>query len=119
LPEPASVDVEARVVALVQSHRPQLAELVRQAVDRELQALVQAELEHRANGNGNGAQAARTASALCAPCGERTRMKGRTVCSRCKVREEWRRARERQTAAAPEEPPPEVDRTIALARVGA
>jgi hypothetical protein len=48
--------IDERISELVAAHHQELAELVRQAVDRELQSLVAAELEHR-NGNGSRSQA--------------------------------------------------------------
>jgi hypothetical protein len=111
------VDVEARVAALVEARRAELEQLVRQAVDRELEALVAAELAHR---NGNGAVAASSPSAeldvprplapapeelrLCRVCGEQPAQQHRTVCGRCRERERKQR-RERVAGDSGEDPP--------------
>jgi hypothetical protein len=106
MPEFAGADLERRVAALVQTHRPQLAEFVRQAVDQELQALVAAEL---ASLNGaNGTRQERSPS----PAGETSRQcrscdrdlapsafeTGRRVCRECRQRQHRERERRTETA---------------------
>src|SRR5262249_7965983 len=116
VPELAAAGLEARVIALVQSHRPQLAELVRQAVDRELVALVDAELARR---NGNGAAPKLSAAKAqddppgeqrrCKTCGE-TKPLDRFEAHRHQCRECRRdavRARERRDKAAATDDGPE------------
>ena len=109
MPDTVVVDVEARVVALVQSHRPQLAELVRQAVDAELERLVDAELRAR---NGNGATApvetrATATTRRCNRCGRdlppSSFDKGRGTCRRCRHEQHLQREQLRSAAAAADE----------------
>jgi hypothetical protein len=88
--------IDERIGELVAAHRPQLEQLVRQAVDRELKHLVDAELKRRANGNGAAAT-----TRLCSECGERPAAKHRKVCEGCR----HARMREQQTPAAEAEPP--------------
>jgi hypothetical protein len=112
--------IDERVQALVAAHRNQLAQLVRQAVDRELAALLDAELEHRANGNGAHAapgpqEAPRAASApttrTCKGCGRTLPLarfeKNRHKCRECR-RDQYARWKERRAAGqteTPEQPP--------------
>jgi hypothetical protein len=106
------VDLEQRVAALVHTYQPQLAELVRQAVDAELARLVGLELADR---SGNGKPTDLSVSSACEkvcrscqtvkPTGEFER--GRRVCRAC------RRAQVRDHAAraapAETEPPQPVE----------
>jgi hypothetical protein len=116
VPDSVVVDVEARVVELVEARRPELEQLVRQAVDAELERLVDVELDRaleRLASSSNGAtpmrstseprtliepneSEARTRSEPCASCGERPAVPGRTICNRCR----GRRRRERRALAA-------------------
>jgi len=104
--------IDERIQQLVAARREDLAELVRQAVERELQALVAAELEAR-NGNGTGEVAALSgrvresdAVKVCTgPCGRTLPVtafeRGRRKCRECR-RGEYRN-RERR---APDPEPP-------------
>lgn len=107
------VDVEARVREFVAVRRPVLEQLVREAVDQELERLVDAELAHRGNGaNSNvtsSVHSPASSPALCARCGERPRAKHRTTCSRC-------RARERRTRARAAKPADDVPRPAPIAQ---
>jgi hypothetical protein len=102
------VDLEQRVVALVEARRPQLVELVRQVVDRELEQLVAAELERRGDGNGHEAPASDStpSTKMCTSCA-RTLPLSKFEAHRWKCRE--CRRRERETRA--QEPDPELPRT--------
>jgi hypothetical protein len=102
--------IDDRISELVGAHRSELVELVRQAVDRELQVLVAAELEHRANGNGAPAvQEATPAPPLrtCKGCGRTldvSRFEAhRYRCKDCR-RADAASSRERRSPAEPEPP---------------
>lgn len=98
------VDVEARIHELLAARRPILEQLVRHAVDAEITALVDAELE-RTLPNGNGAtRAVEPATKLCTgPCGRTLPVsafeKGRAKCRQCR-RAENREREQRHTLAA-------------------
>jgi hypothetical protein len=82
-----NVAIDERVQAIVHARRDQLEEIVRAAVDRELQALVDAELERRANGNGTTGTLIRSTPSrtrICSACGERPAARLRTVCEHCR-----------------------------------
>jgi len=87
--------LEERVHQLVHAHRPHLEQLVRAAVDRELQALVDAELASR---NGNGA-APSAATKICTECGNRLPVdrfdRNRNQCRACRTRRYARAPRTR------------------------
>jgi hypothetical protein len=105
------VDLEPRGAALVEARRPQPAELVRRAVDHELERLVAAELEQRSNGNGHTAPRsdprtlADATKACTGPCRRTLPLsafeKGRAKCRQCRHAEH----RARQDRAAEAEPP--------------
>jgi len=101
VPGPVDATLEARIDAALRSRRPVLEQLVREHVDQALGGLVDdlvaAELDRRANSN--GAMPAAPVR-LCRICGERSRDRGRTVCSRCRERER----RERRAQAAQDSP---------------
>jgi hypothetical protein len=133
VPDAVVVDVEARIAELVEARRPALAELVHAAVNRELVALVDLELQAlagelvhvalaNANGNGTahddvreerrGASSTPTPELLCSRCGLRSPMKGRSICKPCRYDQENARQRHRRAdrraarAAAGEAEPP-------------
>jgi hypothetical protein len=88
--------IDERIGEIVAAHRPELEQLVRQAVDRELERLVEVELARYRNGN-----TAAATTRVCSECGERPAARHRTVCERCRRA----RMREQQTVAAEPEPP--------------
>jgi hypothetical protein len=101
VPEPAAADVEARIAELVAANREQLAQLVDQAVERELEALI-AERLTAANGVHETEQ--RSATKICDGCGE---TKPETAFEKYRRRCRECRRRDRRTAAveqAPAEP---------------
>jgi hypothetical protein len=74
--------LETKIAEAVAARRELLAELVRQAVDRQLVELVDSELDaalERLARNG------RPAREPCADCGERPRLPSGTVCNRCRT----------------------------------
>jgi len=105
-----------RVELAVEAHRHELAELVRAAVDRELERLVALELERLASSNGGGSAMAEVGSSTvvevasamavtsrpCTRCGERAAAAGRTLCHRCR----GARDRERRAARAADDDGP-------------
>jgi hypothetical protein len=115
-----AVDVEARIVELVEAHRDELVALVDRELDRALEALVVERIEARngatigagldPNGSSGAGEPSNDASSsdasdpngstaptsLCESCGERPRVVGRRVCQRCR----GRRRRERRALAA-------------------
>jgi len=100
-----SSTLEERIQAIVhEQHRDQLAELVREVVDRELQALVEAELAAR-NGNGSTAQAANPLQETrhCRGCDRDLPAsafeRGRHMCRACRRQQERDRERQRKAAA--------------------
>jgi hypothetical protein len=129
------VAIDERVRALVDAHREEIAGLIREAIDRELQVLVDVELdvvlarlaELRANGAARVVASAepttagaddttparpelRGAAKLCARCGERPRLADRTLCRRCKTagdvdRRRQRRREQHDPAVVDAEPP--------------
>jgi hypothetical protein len=117
--------IDERITELVAARRQTLAELVRAAVDRELQALVEAELEQRRNGrtdlilpgrnksDGNGhvrpAAAATDSMAVkvcTGPCGRTLPVsafeRNRGKCRECRRAEH----RDRELRARPADPEP-------------
>lgn len=91
--------LEQRVAAALDAHRPQLAELVRQAVDAELERLVDQELAQRSNG-----AALRRCSGACGRNLEPSKFApGRGVCREC--RQQQARDREQRRAGGDPEPP--------------
>jgi excisionase family DNA binding protein len=118
VPGLVDVDVEARIRELVQSHRPELLELVDQALEHELARLVAERLAAR---NGNGAVTAHDQELelehghpveLCIRCGQRPRMRERRICRACRSAadlERRRRARAREHAPAPADDGPRPD----------
>lgn len=96
--------VEERIRTLVAAHHQELADLVRQAVDRELQELVELELRSRnAVQNGSGPSHGQTPRP-CRVCGLRPAARHRTICSGCRDRE--RRAKTTAAGDDGEEPHP-------------
>jgi len=103
--------LEQRIAAVLEQHRPQLAELVHQAVDRELQALVAAELQ-RCNGttpsairNGTRARpSGQPDTRLCRTCGQAKPRDGfeagRAVCRGCRRAQHRERQRHHKEATA-------------------
>ena len=91
--------LEARIAELVEEHRADLESLVDQELDRALDAIV---VERIAARNGHAvatpAKVSRDGRVRepCSRCGERPRMAGRTICPRCKGRQNWQRQRERR-----------------------
>jgi hypothetical protein len=120
VPALVDADLEQRVAALVEARRPQLAELVRRAVDHELERLVAAELEQR-NGNGYVAtdfqvehdQLEKTehvsGTKVCTNCARSLPLAKfeahRSKCRECRRAE----ARAREHEQAPAEEPPRTD----------
>ena len=100
--------IDARISELVSAHRPELEQLVRQAVDRELALLVDAELERR--GNGSSETAAAAATKVCRGCGRTLPAssfeKHRHVCRECRARQR----EQRHQAEADTEPPHQPER---------
>jgi hypothetical protein len=121
--ELAGHDLERRVAAAIEAHRPELELLVDEALELELARLVAERLAAR---NGNGAGVAELVSTAvltpapaepCSRCGQAPRMRERRICRHCKTTvdlERRRRARAREhapTAAAGDDvgPRPDVD----------
>ncbi len=94
---PTTVDatLATRIAELVEQHRPDLEEIVDAELDRALDLIVAERIAAR-----NGARDISLATPLCSNCGERPRVAGRTICSRCKGRRESQRQRERRAVAA-------------------
>jgi hypothetical protein len=116
VPETVAVDVEVRIAELVEAHRPELEQLVDQALERELQALVEQRLAAR-NGalerarqavppQAEPALAAKPTTKTCVSCGQEKPAsafeKYRRACRDCRRREA--REREQRRAADPERP---------------
>jgi hypothetical protein len=103
--------IDERIRELVGQHRADLAELVRQAVDRELPALVEAELEQRTNGHATPAPV--VATKVCNGNGRDLPVdrfeKYRSRCRDCRRQEEAARARKRRAAETAEAEPPRPD----------
>jgi hypothetical protein len=109
-------ELEQKIAELVAARREVLAEAVRDAVNAELVALVDRELdaalERLAGRNGSTPAAERPGQSVpapghidrpaepCSSCGERPRAAGRTECSRCRSRRERARRRERRAPPA-------------------
>jgi hypothetical protein len=95
--------IDERISLVVAAHREEFAELIRQAIDREVAQLVDVELdvvlarlaELRANGTAPAAVEAPTTS-LCSRCGERPRLPDRSLCRRCKTAGDVERRRRRR-----------------------
>jgi hypothetical protein len=98
--------IDERISELVSAHRPQLEQLVRQAVDRELAALVDAELARRSNGS-TAAGVTQTTKSCRGPCGRTLPASSferhRHVCRDCRRHRD--RDREHGRAAVETEPP--------------
>jgi hypothetical protein len=98
--EASAQSLEQRVALALEARRPELAELVRHAIDAELERLVDAELAALVEVEStNGATPIRVTPAAvtpparsCAECGQRPAAPGRRVCNGCRSRER-RRAR--------------------------
>jgi transposase len=131
VPGAVAVDVEARIAELVEAYRPELEQLVDQALERELAALVEELVEERLaarNGDLRGAEhvkpdapatlssTATAATKQCSGCGE-TKPAGafekhRSKCRECR-RRDLARARERRESAE-QDPPTDPDRPAAI-----
>jgi hypothetical protein len=100
--------VDERIAELVQAHRPELEQLVHQAIDRELEALAQQELQRRGNGATSIDVTPVPTTRRCNDCGLEKPSgafeKGRDVCREC--RHAQARDRERRAAAEPVAEPP-------------
>jgi hypothetical protein len=112
----AAVDaeLESRIAELAAARRPVLAELVRQAVDRELVALVDRELEaalERLHSR-DGAPAptmpvdppAEVAAEPCSRCHAEPRLRGRTIGWACKAADDNARAEPTRRSRSCKEP---------------
>lgn len=118
MPDPAVVELERRIAAAIDAHRPELERLVDVELDRALDRLVVERLAARNGadvadvlgpmGPGNERQARELMSPTgdipaneaqapesCSSCGERPAAAGRRVCHRCR----GRRRRERRALA--------------------
>ena len=86
MPESAASTLEARIAELVDERRSELEQLVHDRVDRLLGELVDRQLEWR---NGNRVSAIPPPSTeLCSRCGAEPRLADRTICTRCKSRDD-------------------------------
>jgi hypothetical protein len=107
MPTLVGVDVEARILELVDRHRPELEQLVDIELDRALDAIVVERIAARNGPDDDDLHRLDPAPAkLCSRCHERPRVAGRTICARCKSRRDGQRQRERRAAAAPVEQEP-------------
>jgi len=98
--------IDERISELVSAHRPELEQLIRRAVDRELEHLIEAEFARRGSGSSETATSAAVATAkVCRDCGRTLPVssfeKHRLVCRECRARQR----EQRRQAEADAEPP--------------
>jgi hypothetical protein len=105
--------IDEQVRELVRSHRPELEQLVDQALERELAQLVEQRLAarngpHQAAGNAAIVETAAATKTCAGPCGRALPLsafeKGRTKCRECRRAENRDREQRRAAQQAPADP---------------
>jgi len=99
--------LDERIFELVSAHRSELEQLVRQAVDTELERLIEAEFARRGNGS---SETVGPTTKVCRDCGRTLPASGfekhRHVCRECRIRQNREREQRRQAEPDAELPRP-------------